>query len=212
MIKKIIFDLDNTLIEWKSGYNESLRQAIESIGIECTDQMLDDMNKAYLQYERDTVIYNKEEMLDYVGKAIGVMLPIEVIDIWFEKLANCYDTINQDIIDTLEYLSSKYELVILTNWYTESQTNRLRNSGILKYFSNVFGADLNPKKPLDGGYIEAIKPYEFNECVMVGDNLKEDVIKPNELGIRGIWLNESGEKHNEYETISKLSELKEMII
>ena len=42
--------------------------------------------------------------------------------------------IDDDLIDVLDYLSKKYELVILSNYFTNIQKNRLKNAKIDKYF------------------------------------------------------------------------------
>jgi len=53
MIKRIIFDIDNTLIPWENEYYDKIGQAIfEKIGIEYTKQDVEDVVYAISLYEQ----------------------------------------------------------------------------------------------------------------------------------------------------------------
>ena len=117
--------------------------------------------------------------------------------------------LSQEIKETLEYLNNKYELVVLTNWFTECQCKRLESVCILKYFKKVYGTDLIPMKPNKESFIEVIGDLNKEECLMVGDNLEVDIKVPYEMGMNVYHLNKYG--ITKYPTIKKIEELKEKL-
>ncbi len=90
-----------------------------------------------------------------------------------------------DLIETLEYLSQKYELDILTNWFTESQTKRLEQAGIKKYFKNIIGAE-KCVKPDPRSFAYFFNDCKPSECVMIGDRFDMDIETPIKLGMKTV--------------------------
>ena len=134
MIKKLIFDLDNTLIIWKDEYSLELKYLLEEYKVDTdykkVDKIIDD-----LEYKHDTI--SKEILLNDINNNLKLNLDISFID-ELEKRQSKLSFINNDLIDVLDYLSKKYELVILSNYFTNIQKNRLKNAKIDKYFTKVF--------------------------------------------------------------------------
>ena len=126
MIKRIIFDLDNTLIEWKEEYWDSIEKALIRSNIKYTKIDAEKIKEAVNNYEMEYNIYKKEYMLECMKTYSNLNLKIEFIDNWIDELSKCApEKLDEEIIDTLEYLYKKYELVVLTNWFKISQINRM---------------------------------------------------------------------------------------
>ena len=107
------------------------------------------------------------------------------------------------------YLKSKYKLVVLSNWFTYTQKKRLENAGILKYFSKVSGGDERELKP-------SLKAFDIvdkkQECVMIGDSIRNDIEPALKCGMQAILLtNKNVKKNLRYRQIRKLEDLKEML-
>ena len=109
----------------------------------------------------------------------------------------------------IKYLSSKYDLVILSNWFTETQKLRLKGVGILDCFTLVSGGDERVLKPNPKAFNIVIEGYKKEECLMVGDSLRHDIIPATELGIPCIWVTD--EKNKEYKTIKDVYQLKKIL-
>ena len=62
---------------------------------------------------------------------------------------------NQELIETIDQLSRKYELVLLSNYFEKSQRGRLEHIGIDKYFSEYYGEKIC--KPDRQAYSDAIR-------------------------------------------------------
>lgn len=183
MIKTIIFDLDNTLMDWKSEYISALNNTLNRLNLSFDKNKILQIDELITDYENHHSIVDKKLLIDYINKRCNVKLPIEFSDILFEEQGNLYETFDKEKIDTLEYLSNKYNLIVLTNWVTSVQEKRLENAGILKYFSKVYGGDVQELKP-------SLKAFDVvdkkDECIMIGDSIKNDIEPALEVGMQAI--------------------------
>ena len=75
-----------------------------------------------------------------------------------------------------------YELVLLFNYFEESQRNRLTAMGINDYFSEYYGEKITKLNELS--YRSSQGLYKPCECVIVGDDKKLDIDIPKTLGFR----------------------------
>jgi len=207
MIKRIIFDLDNTLIEFPEDYSKEYDDIINKYNLNITSK---DLFKIIGVYETcGEKYYDKEKMLELINKEYNLNLKLDFIDYMLEIISKLVRPLNNEVKNTLKYLSNKYELVVLTNWFTDCQQKRLEKAGILKYFKKVYGTDLIPMKPNRECFMHVIGDLKTEECLMVGDNLDMDIKVPYEIGMNVYHLNKFGT--SKYPTIKKIEELKERL-
>ena len=208
MIKRVIFDLDNTLIEFPKDYNKEYDEVINKYNLNITSQ---DLYKIIGKYESsgENIYYDKEKMLELINQEFNLNLNIDFIDYLLDIISRLVRPFNNELNDILEYLSSKYELVVLTNWFTDCQKKRLELAGILKYFNKVYGTDIIPMKPNKECFMCVIGNLKPEECVMIGDNLEVDIKIPYEMGMNVYHLNKFGT--SKYPTIKEIKELKERL-
>lgn len=185
MIKKIIFDVDDTLIMNERSAIEDYQKIFEKYGETSDQNKALELYKCIGEYELNTSSYQKDTLLAFINNYFNRNYPIEFIDDIIDTVSSWYSKASPELIDALEYLSEKYELYILSNWFIESQIKRLEQAGIKKYFNEFVGAS------------EFVKPdprsfeYFFNdckpsECVMIGDRFDIDIDTPNNLGMKTI--------------------------
>ena len=211
MIKRVIFDIDNTLIPWENEYNEEIKKALEDLNINYTELDYEQINKALAEYENVYYTFDKKTMLNYINKYTNKQYPIEFIYNILKRWSKCIpDKIDKNIIETLKYLQKKYEMVILTDWFAEEQINRLECLGIKKYFTQVYSAEKTKRKPFKEAFTNAIGNNKPEECVMIGDNLERDIKGAINAGLKAIHFNPNNKENNtntEYITISRLEQL-----
>lgn len=158
--------------------------------------------------EKDNKYLSKELLLNYLNEQCNLNLDMLFIDNLIKEQGYLYYE-DEGVIKTIDYLSKKYDLYVITNWFTITQKNRLNNMGILKYFKEVIGADKNIFKPDKRAFDPILKKYKASDCISVGDTLYNDVLVPISLGMKAIWkTNEIDEK---YITITKISELMDIL-
>ncbi len=188
MIKKIIFDLDDTLIPWRKTYYLNLKKVAKRHGIQLKLKELAKIADSIDEYEHNYPNFSRKNVQKIVSEISGITITDEILDSLIDWVSTCTPRIkNKRLMKTLDYLSGKYELVVLTNFFTEAQDNRLKRYGIRKYFKEVYGADLH-SKPNKAAYIMAANKTKLADCLVVGDNLINDYEKPIELGMEAIWL------------------------
>ena len=191
MIKRLIFDVDNTLIMWKDEYYEySLGNTFKELGLNFDKSIIKPFDEAVDAYEDYYDIYDKEKLINFFNERLKMNFPDNFVDVWIKYLSDCTEKASKEIIDTLEYLKSKYDLVILSNWFTESQENRLKKMGIDKYFSKQIYTDKVKNKPNKEAFMEATKPYNIDECIMIGDSKEKDIKGAESIGMKAILIDD----------------------
>lgn len=135
MIKRLIFDVDGTLI---TGVNfiGSVEETLRKIGI-YSEENLKLFLKGIKTYEQLYDNYNIADYTEHIGSAINRKLPGNFASIFFEELKSAIPPRNDLLTDTIYRLAQEYELVLLTNYFAESQLNRLNNMGIGKFLKNA---------------------------------------------------------------------------
>lgn len=138
MIKRIIFDVDNTLLEWKDEYIFALKNVLDKLNVDYTQEQLVSIDNAIVDYEKYHNIYNADDLRNFVNSICQINIPEQFMELLIEEQGNCF-TPDPKLVDTIKYLSTKYDLVVLSNWFTKTQKLRLQKMDILEYFSIVTG-------------------------------------------------------------------------
>ena len=89
MIKRVIFDIDNTLIPWKNEYYNEIFEVLKELNTECSNEDFNKIKQAFGEYENVYYSFNKENMINYINEYTGKKYPKEFMDKIIEKWANC---------------------------------------------------------------------------------------------------------------------------
>ena len=207
MIKRIIFDIDNTLIDFPD-YIDGYQSVLNKHHI---NKKAIDLYNAIGVYEECGKFnnYDKNKLLKFINEELNLDLDNSFIDDYFTMYNKLITDVSDTVKDTLDYLSKKYELVTLSNWFTFSQESRLKLAGIDKYFSKIYGTDIVPMKPKKQAFMSAIGDKNIDECLMIGDNIDMDIKVPYEMGMKVYYLSK-GKKSN-YPSIEKIEDLKDIL-
>ena len=68
MIKRVIFDIDDTLIPWK--YSKEVDNVLNDLGIKHTEEDTHNIIKALEEYENEYYMFDKKLMIQYINKYI----------------------------------------------------------------------------------------------------------------------------------------------
>lgn len=209
-IKRIIFDLDNTLILWKEEYTSALQKAMKDHNVKCDYRDIDAILESQ---EKLHEVLTKEQFLEDINNGCNLNLNIDFIDSILEYQKELVVKNDSDLIETIKYLSSKYELVLLTNWFKDTQRGRLENAGILQYFKEVYGGDEGRIKPHEDSFKRAIANYSKEECIMIGDSDYHDIQGALTFGIKVIKCDYKDEVRDKtsYPVIKNIKELMDLL-
>ena len=89
MIKRVIFDIDNTLIPLESEYDKEIEKTLDELNIQYTEQEYKEIRKAFSEYEKVNYRFDKKLMLNYINNYMKKQYPIEFIDKVLERWGNC---------------------------------------------------------------------------------------------------------------------------
>ena len=105
-------------------------------------------------------------MLKFINEKCNINLDIEFINELLEEQKQLVK-INENLISTIDYLSKKYELIVLSNWFGYVQKERLKKAKIYNYFKEIYGGDIEYRKPDIRAFKRCIKnDIENEECVI----------------------------------------------
>jgi putative hydrolase of the HAD superfamily len=94
--------------------------------------------------------------------------------------------------EVLEHVHARYPLYILTNGFRDVQDIKLRAANISQYFSGVYTAEEAGSAKPNGSFFEYVLRQtgaRREDCLMIGDNLKADIIGAASAGIDSIYYN-----------------------
>lgn len=205
MLKAVIFDVDNTLIDWKDEFIFALRDVLRGIYPDISDEKIKEIDYIIDRNEDYLTTLTKDNLLKIIQDKCDIILPNNFIDLLIDAQGNCYYE-DERLVETIDYLSKKYDLYVISNWFTETQKKRLKNVGIDKYFKFILGSDENYFKPDKRCFDVILDKYKPEECVYIGDNFNLDIIPSLEVGMSAIW--KTKQKSDKYNTIETIYELK----
>ena len=212
MIKRVIFDIDNTLIPWKEEYYDEINKVLDFLNIEHTKDEYNKIKEAFSEYENEYYTFDRKLMLDYINKYTKKQYPKEFIygctNRWADSVPQKLD---ESVINMLKYLKDKYQMVILTDWYADQQIEKLEKLNILQYFSKIYSAEKVKRKPFKEAFLQAIEDNKPEECIMIGDDFERDIKGALNAGLHAIYYNPKNnvikDENSKYYTISRLDEI-----
>ena len=207
-MKALIFDVDNTLIDLKKEYMFSVQEVLNDMNYDFSMELVAKIYEYVDKHEKYYSKLKKSELLEFINKNCNVNLPLEFIDrLEVKQGENVYD--DPELVKTIEYLSKKYDLFAISNWFTKTQSIRLEKMGILKKKKKVYGADINYYKPDKRVFDVILNDYDKKDCISIGDSLENDVKLPISIGMKALWKTKN--KSNQYQTFENIPDLTDIL-
>ncbi len=221
----LLFDLDHTLWDFETNSAETLEELfyahrLTEAGVASFAQFYDafvientrlwelyDLGKIHrdvIRLERFKTILHSLGIDDY---ALSRKLSDEYINQSPRKGA-----LMPNAIETLNYLTSKYPMTIVTNGFDEIQATKLASSGITSYFKSIVtSARAGHKKPAKEIFEFALSESGFtaDETLMIGDNLLTDIGGARNAALDTVFYNPKKVQHEE-QTNFEIHDLKEL--
>lgn len=199
----ILWDVDNTLLDFNYSCRESLRQGFQAMGQTLTEEMLSryfEINDKYWKmFERgeitkDEVLYKRfEEFFREYGLLDLPGVSIDSFRIEFQKsLGNIYSYLD-DSLSICKALQTKFKQYIVTNGVSSTQRSKLGLSGFSDVMTGLFISDeIGAPKPTKEYFeycLEHIEEKDKERILLVGDSLTSDIKGANSAGIKACWYN-----------------------
>ena len=206
--KRFIFDLDYTLMVGDRDAEISyFRDVFRSDG----DVFLENMIEYLHEYEKTYSRYDVEMLSKFMTNKSRLDFNEDVVKGWIEAYGNCNNTIEEGVLETLEFLKNNdASTAVLTNWFRKSQEMRLRNSGLLEFIDDIYAGD-TILKPRKDAYLRARDRFKSTECVFIGDNLDKDYIGPRSCNMASILYDKDDRYSDNIIKVKRIDEIKKAL-
>ena len=196
----ILFDADNTLLDFDAAENKALAETLVEYGIEPdagTVQTYRDINsELWRQLEKGQIRRDKlmGERFTRFLKAINAAGDgAEMNRCYLDHLSSHPDLMTPNVPDVLGELSEVATLAIVTNGFEKVQSRRVAESGIGAYLEDVFVSEkLDSEKPsrrIFDSALRALGVENREHVLVVGDSLTADVKGGQNAGLDTCWYN-----------------------
>lgn len=221
MIKKLLIDIDDTILDFRKCGSWSLFRAAGDMGVTIPEDAFQTFlvinTKMWKDLEKNLI--TKEELYRTRFGFVFEKWGIEGDSVRFGQRyeANLAEStfLIEGAREFLEYLSSKYEIYTASNGLYQSQINRLTKAGLTGYIKDNFISEkVGAQKPSKAFFEHCLKNSgcgSKDEIVMIGDSISADLYGAKEIGIGYYWFNwrreECPEDLHPKGTIYKLKEI-----
>lgn len=229
MFKTILFDLDDTIFDFKKSERAALTKTLIKLNVEPTQYIINQYSNYNIsqwkrlelgEISREEVKVNRYKLLfDELGLNISPQLATSI----YEKNLAVGHYFIDGAVDMLEKLYQIYELYLVSNGAKKVQDGRLADANISHYFKDIFISETvgfeKPNKEFFDYCFERIPNFNKNETIIIGDSLSSDIKGGIYAGINTMWFNPHNQQndtnlhpdyeiHSLYEAIKILNDYK----
>jgi len=189
VVKAVLFDVDNTLIDFavmKEKCCEAAIDAMISAGLRMNrEKALEILYKLYekygIEYQRifQRFLENADKKIDYRIMAHGIIA--------YRKVKENYLVPYPNTVRTLLKLKKKYKLGVISDAPRIQAWLRLVAIGLDNVFDEVItAADVRRQKTHSAPFIAALRKLNVKpeEAMMVGDRVSRDIVTAKKLGMQ----------------------------
>jgi putative hydrolase of the HAD superfamily len=198
----IFFDLDHTLWDYERNADETLEhmfihfnlQQIAEGDAALFKQIYHEVNRRmWSEYDRGLITKETLRHQRFVEVLLRMKVPAHEVPngMWemFLELCPQKTHLMPGAIETLQYLSNRYPMGIITNGFERTQHVKIQSSGLSPFFKEVVTSEaLGIPKPRPEIFHEMLARFDAkaSECIMIGDNELNDVQGALNAGIESI--------------------------
>lgn len=197
--KILLFDLDDTLLDFKANEIDSLGKLFGMHGHALTDELFQKYNsinkQSWTDYELGNVALDEvlntrfAKTMEQFGEIVDGQ---EWEKQYREFLGNGHQLMD-GAVELCKKLSKSYRLFVVTNGVSQTQTKRLKLSGLDEYFEDVFTSqEIGYQKPLREFFdyvVNHVEDFCIDEALVIGDSINTDIKGGVLAGIDTCWLN-----------------------
>ena len=199
MLRLILWDVDDTLINFPLAEKRSMEQLLSELGVTLSDEMLSRYSvlnrKRWEALERGEL--TREEVM--VGRfadffrSEGINAEAEAFNLRYQLALGENVVLRDDSLNLLKRLKGRVLQFAVTNGSAIAQNKKLKNSGLISCFDRVFISETVGYEKPDSRFFDAVlsaaPDIPKNEIAIVGDSLTSDILGGNRVGIRCFWYN-----------------------
>lgn len=203
MIKAILFDIDDTVLDFKKCAEWAIKTAMAERGLEYRHDMYTVFKKINdgLWEQLEAGAISREELSDRRFCEVFAELEISLDGLEFERrfVELLHESCEEVPFarDLIIYLHSKgYKIYAVSNAMQAQQENRLNKGGLAEYFDGIFTSELfnasKPSRKFFDAFFERVPDLTKTEVLLIGDSLSADISGGKKYGMTTCWFNNGG--------------------
>lgn len=206
--KLFLFDLDDTLLDFKKSEELSFQLTLESFGIKDSNRVLFNdyqvINKnlwKLFEENKTTKDFLKIERFRKIFAQNGIELNPEIASKRYLEALPTTVVLIDYAEELCKILSQRGEIGIITNGIHHVQTQRIQNSSLAPYISFVSVSEMCGYAKPDARFFDfttkLAKDFSKEKTIIIGDRLDADILGAKNFGIDSCWFNPLGAEHTE---------------
>ena len=196
----ILFDADNTLLNFDAAESKALAETLVNYGIEpdaetvqtyrtINEELWRQLEKGQLRREK----LMSERFTRFIKAIDAAGDGAEMNRYYLEQLSIHPDLASPEVLDVLRELSEVATLAVVTNGFQKVQSRRLAESGVENFLEDVFVSEKmdaeKPNRKIFDAALRALGVENREHVLMVGDSLTGDVQGGINAGLDTCWFN-----------------------
>lgn len=197
--KTLLFDIDDTLLDFKAAENFAISKLITEAGLEIGESIIEQYTTIsqtlWEEHEKGNI-----ERSVLLGKRFedffslhGVAVNGDEIDQKFRAYLEAEPFLIEGSMELLASLQQTHDVYAVTNGVSKTQHKRLSDSGMNVYFKAIFvSEETGYQKPMPEYFdyvFRHISDLVLEETLIIGDSLTSDITGGALAGIDTCWFN-----------------------
>jgi len=207
--QNLLFDLDHTLWDFERNSKATLDELFTEFELNRYFQSLNEFldiyhrinNMLWSQYGKGKISKNIVKYHRFIHSLreggcddnnFANLLAEEYV-----KRSPCKTFLIDGAMEVVQSLKGSYNMHIITNGFSEVQFKKIINSGLLPDVDSIYTSeDAGYQKP-DAGFFQYVftnNQIRPNNSLVIGDNLKTDILGAKDVGIDTVFFNPDNKK------------------
>ena len=198
----ILFDADNTLLDFDAAESKALAETLTQYGIEPSHETVQTyraINEGlWRQLEKGQIRREKlmNERFTRFLKEIGAQgNGAEMNRYYLNQLSTHPDLMPGNVLEVLRELAEVATMAIVTNGFDKVQSRRVQESGVAAFMEEVFVSERaeseKPNRKIFDTALRTLGVENRAHVLVVGDSLSSDIQGGANAGLDTCWLNRS---------------------
>ncbi|MEH2048603.1 HAD family hydrolase [Nostoc sp.] len=201
--ESIIFDLDNTLLNFELCERQAILGALEDCAISLDLNGVSETNFLQVfetynsQYWRQRETFSPIELIEIYYRSTLAQLDIQTDQISnlgesYWHIFNHFAVMEPDVNEVLTVLARSYRLAVITNGFVSAQLPRIQAAGIEHFFEEVVVSEaIGFAKPSPEIFNHALSKLDLTpaQVLYVGDSLNHDYVGATQVRIDFCYYN-----------------------
>lgn len=212
-MKHLFFDIDRTLWDFETNSKNALQKLYDSFQLENHFDHFIQFQKIYSSINKELwKKYGKGKVSKEELRNLRFIKTLEKVNVYEPVLANELNekylqiapyekVLFPNVKETLDQLSKKYKLHIITNGFQDAQLIKLEQSEIRHYFDVIVCSETVGKtKPHREIFEHALKVSgaSIAESIMIGDDPSTDILGANQMGMNALLFDHQNQRKKSF--------------